>query len=392
MKLSEARRIPLAIPNVSGHEEAYLRECIASTFVSSVGPFVERFARSIADVNGTERAVVLSSGTVALQMALVGLGIGRGDLVIMPSLTFIATANAISHSGAEPWICDSDDQSWALDLRLCRELIESQTDPVENGRLHRASGKILRALMPVMIMGSSFDFDAAAELAREFGLKIVVDAAAAIGARASGERLLGQAGADAVCFSFNGNKTITCGGGGAIVSSDSALIDHIKHLSSTARVGRDYDHDAIGYNFRMTNVQAALGQAQIERLDSFLERKKQIRDAYAQFSESFVHLHPFPDFPQSRNTHWFSGFWYSGTDSDLPTAFRDHMQDRGVDLRSFWKPIHLQAPYQQCLASEMPVSSDLWWRIFPLPCSTNLSEADLTQVLEAASDFWVANG
>lgn len=379
--------IPLAVPNLSGREAEYLQECITSTFVSSVGPFVTRFEAGLADISDAPACAVVCTGTVALQMALTGLDIGAGDLVMMPSLTFIATANAISHSGAAPWLIDCTPDSWTMDLALCRHLIETETEPVPQGRRHRASGRILRALMPVMIMGAALDFDALTALAREYGLKVVVDAAAAIGGSGRDGVGLGATGVDAVCYSFNGNKTITCGGGGAIVG-DSALIGRIRHLTSTARVGRDYDHDEIGYNFRMTNVQAALGMAQLERLDSFLAAKQRIRDAYAAFAADFALLHPFPEPEFGRNTHWFSGFWQKGGDDALPDAFREHMQAARIDLRPFWKPIHLQAPYRGALASGMPVSDALWRRIFPLPCSTHLTDAELARVLDSAASFW----
>lgn len=383
--------IPLATPNLDGREAELLAECIRSTFVSSVGPFVDEFEGRIAGISGTRTASVLCNGTVALQMALEGLGIGRGDLVMMPSLTFIATANAISHSGAAPWLVDVDPDSWTLDLDLCRRLILSGTEPdAGGGRRHRATGGILRAIMPVMVMGAMIDMDAVTGLAREFGLKVVLDAAAAIGTRASGGRRLGEAGADAVCYSFNGNKTVTTGGGGAVAAADDALIGRIRHLCATARTGPNYDHDEIGYNFRMTNVQAALGVAQIERLDGFLRRKREIRDRYAAFAARYPALEPFPEPRTGESGHWFSGFWHTGPDGDLPDRFRAHMRAAGVDLRPFWKPIHLQAPYRGALASPMPVAEDLWQRIFPLPCSTHLTEADLDRVIAAADAFWRA--
>lgn len=382
--------IPLAVPNLDGREAELLAECIRSTFVSSVGPFVTEFEERIAEVSGTHLAAVVSSGTVALQIAIEALGIGAGDLVMMPTLTFIATANAISHSGASPWLIDVTAESWTLDLALCRRLILSETEAGPDGLCrHRATGKTLRALMPVMVMGAVVDLDGATELAREFNLKVIVDAAAAIGTRASNGRKLGETGVDAVCYSFNGNKTITTGGGGAVAAADDALIRRIKHLCSTARVGANYDHDEIGYNFRMTNVQAALGVAQIERLDSFLARKHQIHDRYAAFAARHPELDPFPEPDTGTNGHWFSGFWYRGTDLTQADAFRAHMRSAGVDLRPFWKPIHLQTPYATALASAMPVTDALWQRIFPLPCSTHLSEADLDHVLAAAEAFWL---
>ncbi len=387
--------IPLAVPNLEGNEGRYLQECVSSTFVSSVGPFVDRFAAMISEESGAADSAVLCSGTVALQMALEGLGIGPGDLVICPSLSFIATANAIHHSGATPWFMDVTAETWTIDLALLRREIETKTEPLPGGlRLHRASGLRLRAIMPVMIMGATLDFDALVALAREFGLRVVVDGAAAIGARASGDRRLSATGVDALCYSFNGNKTVTCGGGGAVAAADPGLISRIRHLTTTGRVGRDYDHDIAAYNFRMTNVQAAIGVAQMERLPQFLARKADIARHYATLAADHAALSPFPAPGFGLNTHWFSGFYLS--DMSIPQdraaaisdAFRAHMVQAGVDLRKFWKPLHLQAPHAGAPRSAMPVCEAIWQRIYPLPCSTHLPESDLDHVLAAARTFW----
>lgn len=384
------QKIPLAVPNLEGDEAALLQVCIESTFVSSVGPFVTEFENRIATLSGVAQAAVVCTGTVALQMALEGLGIGAGDLVIMPSLTFIATSNAISHSGAAPWLVDVTADTWTLDLALCRRLIEVETDPNPGGkgRIHRASGQILRALAPVMVMGATLDFDAIVALARDFDLHVVVDAAAAVGGKGAGDVGLAATGVDAVCYSFNGNKTVTCGGGGAVAAVDPVLIQRIKHLTTTGRVGGNYDHDVIGYNFRMTNVQAAIGVAQLRRLDAFLAAKTAHHAAYTDLAAAFPVLKPFPELDQGRSTYWFSGFHYTGKDMALCDAFRAHMNDAGVDLRMFWKPIHLQAPYAGTLQSPMLVSTALWERIFPLPCSTHLTVAERSLVLDAARQFW----
>ncbi|SPH16878.1 GDP-perosamine synthase [Defluviimonas aquaemixtae] len=384
-------KIPLAIPDLTGNESAYLQECIASSFVSSVGPFVHRFEAEIAELSGSNRAVVVSSGTVALQIALETLGISAGDLVMVPSLTFIASANAVRHSGANVWLVDSGREYWSLDLALCRRLIEDETEQHAKGRRHVASGRILRAIMPVMIMGASVDLEGFAALGREFGLRIVVDAAAAIGAEASGGTNLAKTGVDAVCYSFNGNKTITCGGGGAIAAAEDELMVNAAHLISTGRVGENYEHDIVAYNHRMTNIQAAVGVAQLERLPQFLRRKQEVGAYYDDLAARHSDLSPFPAPPFGSNTRWFSGVWYTGGDLSLCNAFRAHMKSAGVDLRQFWKPVHLQAPYSDALASRMPVAEDLWPRIFPLPCSSGLSAEDLATVVAAADDFWGRN-
>ena len=380
--------IPLAVPNLEGNEAAYLQECITSTFVSTVGPFVGKFESQIAELSGTASAAVLCSGTTALHLALEGLGIGEGDLVMGPALTFIASPNAVRHARADVWLADVSANDWMLDVVAARAAIEAQTDPHPSGRLHRDSGKVLRALMPVMIMGSVPDFPALVSLAKAFNLRIIVDAAAAIGTTAANGDALGGTGVDAVCYSFNGNKTVTCGGGGAVAASDDALIARIKHLSSTGRVGANYDHDIVAYNYRMTNLQAALGVAQLERLDDFLKAKHEIRDRYADLSDKFADLSPFPELRHGKDGHWFSGFWYTGDKQGIETEFQTHMKAAGVDLRPFWKPVHLQKPYATALAEPMPVTDGIWKRIFPLPCSTHITPADLDTVIAAAFEFW----
>jgi perosamine synthetase len=380
--------VPLAVPNLGGREAEYLQECVESTFVSSAGPFVGRFQDRIAEISGTERSVVTCSGTVALQMALEGLGIGAGDLVMVPSLTFIASTNAIRHSGAAVWLVDSTPTDWTMDLDVARRVIESETEPHPRGRRHLVTGEVLTAIMPVMTMVATLDFESSTRLAREYGLKVVVDAAAAIGARGLNDELLGATGVDAVCYSFNGNKTVTSGGGGAVAAADTRLVERVDHLISTGRVGSNYEHDVVAYNFRMTNVEAAIGVAQLERLPQFLERKRQVFERYAELAERFENVAAFPTPVGGRSTHWFSGLVYTGDDIDQCTAFRAHMVARGVDVRPFWKPVHLQLPYLTSLRTEMDVAEHLWDRILPLPCSTGISDEELDYVVRRAAEFW----
>lgn len=383
-------KVPLSVPNLSGREADYLLECIRSTFVSTTGPFVSEFEELIASWSGTESAISTCTGTVALQMALEALGVGEGDLVIVPALTFIATANAVRHSGAQVWLVDSTTSDWTLDLSKARQVIEAETDPHPDGRVHRGTGLILKAIMPVMIMGSSLDFTAYMKLAATYGLKVVVDAAAAIGATGPGDVPLGATGVDAVCYSFNGNKTITSGGGGAIASTDDDLISRIRHLISTARIGSAYDHDEVGYNFRMTNVEAAIGVAQIEQLPKFLARKRAIFERYEVVAAGHPHLEAFPTPTVGRSVHWFSGLHYTGPDLPLCDLFRSEMNSRGIETRSFWRPIHQQRPYVNALRTNMDVVEGLWDRIIPLPSSTGITDKELEFVAECADDFWSA--
>lgn len=381
-------KVPLAVPNLNGREAEYLQECIRSTFVSTAGPFVNRFEQQIADISGTDTATVTCSGTVALHMALEGLGIGTGDLVMVPSLTFIASANSVRHSGADVWLVDCGRDDWTIDLELAGEAIERHTVAHPAGRLHVESGRVLKALMPVMIMGSSLDFDAHVRFARQYGLRVVVDAAAAIGAEAADGTALGATGVDAVCYSFNGNKTVTSGGGGAVAAADRGLVDRIDHLVSTGRVGTAYDHDVVAYNFRMTNVEAAIGVAQLERLEQFLVRKREIHDRYVELASRHPDLEPFPTPTLGRSAYWFSGLFFTGDDLGRCDEFRSFMVGHDIDVRPFWKPIHLQAPYAGAISTDVSVTDRLWRRIVPLPCSTGITDGELDFVVDRAAEFW----
>lgn len=381
-------RVPLAVPDLSGREAEYLQECVTSTFVSTAGPFVRRFEAELARLSGTDDSCAMCSGTVAIQIALETAGVGRDDLVIVPSLTFIATANAVRHTGADVWLFDCSAQDWALDAELVRAELLRSTDPHPDGRRHRETGRVVKAIVPVMIMGASIDFEAYVALGREFGLEIVVDAAAAIGASTFDGAPIGQSGVAAVCYSFNGNKTITSGGGGAVASADPTFVERARHVVTTGRVGADYDHDVVAYNFRITNVEAAIGCAQLERLDQFLERKRTVAARYTELANAHPELEPFPTPSTGRSTHWFSGVVYTGDDPGRCGSFRAVMRDHEIDVRPFWKPVHLQVPYRDAPATEMHVAEAVWDRIVPLPCSNGITDDELDYVVERARAFW----
>jgi dTDP-4-amino-4,6-dideoxygalactose transaminase len=262
------------VPNLSGNEERYVVEAVRSGFVSSIGPFVGRFEAGLAAAAGGDEAVATCSGTTALHLALTTVGVGRDDLVIVPSLTFVATANAVHHCGAIPWLFDVDAASWTLDPRLLEATLAAET-AIERGRcIHAASGRRVAAVLPVYTLGLPAAMREIGEIARRHRLAVVADAAAALGASYRG----GPIGrlADLTAFSFNGNKTVTCGGGGALVGGDPELLRRARHLSTTARVGTEYEHDLPGFNYRMTNLEAAVGCAQLERLDALVAAKRAI--------------------------------------------------------------------------------------------------------------------
>lgn len=374
--------IHLAEPNLTGNEKKYLNECIDTTFVSSVGAFVTRFEENVIKATGATYGTAVSSGTSGLHMALKAIGVERDELVCIPSFTFIATANAVAHCGAEPWLIDIDENSWTMDPEVLKRELEDKAELKEGKLYHKDTGKRVAALMPVFTLGMPADMDRIREIADGYNLPVIADAAAAIGSKYKGRDI--GAIADATVFSFNGNKTITCGGGGAIVSTNKDLIAKAKHLATTARCGIEYDHDMVGYNYRMTNIQAAVGCAQMERVDEFVERKKYIREYYKKHLTQLEGISFFPEVEYAESAYWFSGLVLS--DQYKVKTICEKLKERGVEARTFWKPVHQQKPYEAAERSEMPVADSVWHRVLTLPSSTGITDEQLEQVVLAVKE------
>ena len=374
--------IPLAIPDLTGNEGRYLQACIDSTFVSSVGPFVQRFEKAVAAAAGAAHGVATTSGTAGLHVALTALGVGRDDLVILPSLTFIASANAIAYCGATPWLLDVAADSWTLDADLLEAVLQRETVWRGDALLHRESGRRIGAILPVYTLGLPANMARIVAIAQAYRLPVVADAAAALGSTLQG-RAVADLGADLTVFSFNGNKTVTAGGGGAVVGADGELVQLVRHLATTARQGENYDHDRIGFNYRLTNIQAAVGCAQLERLHAFVQAKRRIHAGYGAAFQACPRLAPFPAPPGFASACWFSGALVTGMEQAEMATLLAGLRQEGVGARSFWKPIHLQAPYRHAPQTTQTVSDALWFRILTLPCSTSLTEAEQARVIAA---------
>lgn len=373
------RPIALAVPDLTGREREYLQRCIDDNYVSSVGPFVSQFEAGVAETAGGRFAVATASGTTGLHLALVASGVGPGDLVLCPSFTFIASANAISHCGATPWLVDIDPASWTIDPKALGRLLETETDREKGKSYHKHSGKRVAAIMPVHTLGAVADLRPIRAIADAYELAVIADAACAIGATYRDRPICDHA--DLTVFSFNGNKTITCGGGGMVVGNDEGLVARTRHLCTTARIGRDYEHDEVGFNYRMTNLEAAVGLAQLERLEQLIARKRAIRQRYAEAFADVGWLEPFPDPDWCTSSFWLSGFIVA---PDAPVGAREiisHLQADQIEARPFWKPIHLQKPYVAAPAGPMKNSEMIWERIVTLPSSAGLSKEDQDRVI-----------
>ena len=371
--------IPLAVPNLSGRESEYLQQCIKTNFVSSVGPFVNLFEGKIAEASGASFAVATSAGTTGLHVALEAMGVGRNDLVVLPSFTFIASANSIAYCGASPWLFDISEESWTLDSALLDKSLASQTHQQEDCLIHIATGRRVAAVMPVYTLGMPANMDAIVRIAKIYNLPVIVDGAAALGATYKG-RSSGKLNADLTVYSFNGNKTITTGGGGAVVGEDAELLKLVRHLSNTAKVGEAYYHDRIGFNYRMTNIAAAVGCAQMERLAEFVDHKRQIQKIYNDELKNFPGVGIFPQPEWAGGACWLSGITMPNI--ELAKSLRARLKENNIEAKPFWKPIHLQPMFLNAPATEQPVSADIWNRIVILPCSTGLMESEQSKVIE----------
>ena len=372
--------IPLAEPNLGGNEAAYLQQCIETNFVSSVGPFVDRFETLVAAAAGTEVAVATNTGTAGLHAALVAVGVSRDDLVVVPGYTFIASANAVAMAGAVPWLLDIDEESWTLDAARLSQVFDRDVERYEGIIRHKQTRRRVAAIMPVHALGHPADLEAIGDIARRYDVPIVADGAAALGATCR-DHPVGGVGADFTVFSFNGNKTITAGGGGAVTGPDTALVKRVRHLTTTARAGEAYTHDRIAFNYRMTNLQAAVGCAQMEQLAELVAAKRRIRDRYADAFAEIPGVASTPIVPWAESACWISGV--AIVDRPIsPTALVAGLKSDEVEGRLFWQPLHRQLPYADALSEPLAASDRLASRFVALPCSTGLSVKDQERVID----------
>jgi perosamine synthetase len=361
------RRIPVAEPALVGNEREYVLDCLDSTWISSSGKYIDEFERSFADFCGVSHAISCSNGTVALHLALLALGIGPGDEVIVPTLTYVASANAVMYCGATPVIVDSEAESWNLDPACVAEAITART----------------KAIMAVHLYGHPADMDPLVDLARSRKIALVEDAAEAHGAHYRG-RTVGSIG-DVSTFSFYGNKIITTGEGGAVVTDDAALAGRIRMLRGQGQDPKQrYWFPVVGYNYRLTNLAAAIGLGQLERVDWHIERRREVASWYREFLGDNSRLTLSPELPWARSSFWISCAVLS---DDVPSSRDDVMArlaEKGIETRPFFYPMHTLPMYEHLPspAGGFPVAESLARRGINLPTSANLTRDDVHYVSE----------
>ena len=376
--------IPLSLPNLAGKEWEYVKECLDTGWISTAGSFVDRFEVEFAKYLEVDGAVSVVNGTAALHIALQLLGVERDDLVIMPNVTFVASANAISYIGASPLLIDIDQDSWQMDLDLLENFLATGCKLDSSDTLvHIETSRKVSALMIVHVQGNICDMDRLLAICDDYKLPVLEDAAEALGAKYKGQ-YAGTLG-DIGCFSFNGNKIMSTGGGGMIVSDNSEHLKRAKHLTTTAkRDALTYFHDEVGYNYRLVNVLAALGVAQLEQLDGFIASKLDTASYYRDNLQGVGDI----GFQLVHDVVVSNEWLFTITTSSMQELLV-YLNANGVMSRPFWIPMNQLPMYKNNLyVNHSDVSARVHGSALSIPCSTNILKSDLEKVVATIKMFF----
>jgi perosamine synthetase len=375
--------IPLSVPNLSGNEWQYVKDCLDTNWVSSVGSYVTLFEKKAAEFCGVKYAVATSNGTAALHICLLLAGVKKSDLVILPNITFVAPANAITYTGADPLLMDVNRDTWQMDINLLSRFLDEHTSMENDECIHRETGRRISAIVPVHVLGNICDMDALVSLAKKWNITIVEDSTEALGSYYKGKHAgsMGTFG----CLSFNGNKIITTGGGGMILCNDEALAKKAKHLTTQAKADPDeYYHDEIGYNYRLVNILAAMGVAQMEQLPGFLERKKEITDKYNRIFEKISGC-----FFQKITEGVKQNNWLYTVGVPRQKELRAHFKKNNIEVRPFWMPMNQLPSFKNAIYyNNEDVSGNIYSNCLSIPCSTGLTDKEQEEVIGCIRQFY----
>ena len=376
-----AGTIPLAVPNIGELERRYVLEAVESGFVSSVGPFVSEFERRFAERVGSKHAIACATGTAAIHIGLVLLGVGHDDDVFCSDFTFVGSVNPIAYCGARPVFVDSETRTWNLDPALLA---------AELDRRAAAGERQPKVVEVVHVLGQPADLEPIMDACGRHGIPVLEDAAESLGASWTAGRYAGRHTGTVGrigCFSFNGNKIATTGGGGMIVTDDDDLAARARHLTTQAKVPDvGYLHDEVGYNYRLTNIAAGLGLAQLDRLDEFVAAKHRIAARYDEALGDLPLVLP-PRVAGLDATYWLYSVLVPESDGRGRDEFLDHLNRAGVGARALWRPLHAQPPFMGAPVLGGAVGEGLFARGLSLPCATELVEADQDRVIAAVRSF-----
>ncbi len=379
--------IPLSVPNISGNEWKYVKECLDTGWISSSGKYVNKFEKSIQKYTGSKYAVACMNGTVGLQISLLLAGVNKNDIVIAPNLTFVATLNAISYVGAQIVLVDCCIDTWQLDVCLLKKWLRDNTITTsENGKpitKEKFSGKKIGAIMPVYVLGGFMKIEELLKISKEFGIPIVEDSTEALGSFKKGKHS-GTYGVSGV-LSFNGNKIISTGGGGMILTENINIAKKAKHLTTTAKTNpMDYYHDEVAYNYRLVNVLAAIGLAQMENFENILKRKKEIDSIYREelmgcedivFQENEIGSSP--------------NCWLFTFRTKKMRKLLDYLNEKGIQCRPFWTPMNNLPMYRNLTyISDNDISNNIFRECISIPSSSNLTNSNQGKVISEIKKFY----
>ncbi|GAB6189627.1 LegC family aminotransferase [Marinitoga arctica] len=371
--------IPLSVPNFIGKEKEYVLDAVESTWVSTGGSYITRFEEEISKYLNIEKAVAVQSGTAGLHLGLKLLGVNPGDEVIVPTLTFIAAVNPVKYLYAEPIFMDCDD-SLNIDVNKLEEFIKKECEMTKKGLKNKNTGNLIKAIIVVHIFGNMADMENLMYIAEKYNLKVIEDATEALGTKYTDGKYKGKfAGTigDIGVYSFNGNKIITTGGGGMLVAKDISIAEKAKYLSTQSKDDPlYYIHNEIGYNYRMTNLQAALGVAQLEQLENFIEIKTKNYKLYKKLISDIEGLKLLNFKQNTRPNYWFYSLFIEN-DKILRDELLKSLRKEGIETRPIWYLNHLQKPFEKNYAYKIEKAKYYWEKILNIPCSTNLTEKDI---------------
>lgn len=364
-------------PEFSGNEWQYVKECLDSGFVSSVGKFVDRFEKELCDYTGSKYAIAVVNGTSALHIALLLVGVESGDEVILPSLSFVATANAITYAGGIPHFADSESKNYGLDPIALRDYLKTTTE-IKNGKcINKYSGNVIRAIVPMHTFGHPVQLDELLSVAQDYNLGLVEDSAESLGSFYFGKHTgtFGEMG----ILSFNGNKTITTGGGGAILTQNEKFAKQAKHLTTTAKIPHRYEylHDQIGYNYRMPNLNAALGCAQLEQLPKFLNSKRLLFEKYTTNFQNLKGLQIVREPEGCKSNYWLQTILLNEETEHLRDEILNVTNDNGIMTRPCWRLLHTLDPFLKSPRMDLKVASSLEARLINIPSSPKLIGSEI---------------
>jgi len=376
------RRIPLSVPKMLGNEARYLRDCVDTNWVSSRGRYVDDFEAALARLAGARHAVATVNGSAALHVALLVAGVQPDDEVLVSDLTFIASGHAIRYCGAWPVAIDAEPMYWQMDPQKLTDFLHRECRASQGRLVNRATGRRIAAIMPVHILGHPVDMEPIAAQAGEHGIPLVADAAEAIGTEYRGRPAAGAG--DVAALSFNGNKIVTCGGGGAVVTDNGAWAERARYLTTQAKDDDvEFVHGAVGFNYRLTNLQAAVGLAQLETLEERLASKRATAEQYGRELGELPLTTP-REAPWAKSSWWlYTVLLNAGAAVPARRAVIDELASQGIETRPLWTPLSRQPSLAGCQAYRCEHSTDLHDRSISLPCSVGIGREDISRVAAA---------